>query len=503
MAIEPVYEKLILTSPCETIKGQLKIDGKTDVQAEFVEKVLASNAFAVISQSEIVSGQIRYGGKATFYLSYLGTDGEIYKCECGSEFSGALEKTKLNDNSRVRTTAVVEKVEVSTDGIKLSVSAIVCVTAYPFEKGEVCALSGGENLIVDSKQAPVIKTFGVREGVLPLEEEFELSYPVQEILSHKASAVITAVQCGVGTIIVDGEVFVSVIALQKNQKRDIIKENKVLPFRHELECEDAMPTMQATARVKEKSFKIDVAVDTENGTSALTSNVTLLFEGEAFTKTDVTIAADAFSTTEEVELVYDNFPYYKACEQYGSKQICNGVCSIDELSVGATMLAVGSERADIVTLAKSDGGIIINGTILALGYFKDGDGAVFTRKIELPFEKTVEYMGEERDTVEVTCIANKTTAKIVSLTEMSVEAELIFTVYPCERSSIRYVKEVKSVGEKSKCDSAISVYIPMENEDLWSLSKRLNVCPETLVMTNKDLQFPLTGKERIVIYRQI
>ena len=37
---------------------------------------------------------------------------------------------------------------------------------------------------------------------------------------------------------------------RKNEKKDIIRENKVLPFRYELECEDAMPTMQATARAK-------------------------------------------------------------------------------------------------------------------------------------------------------------------------------------------------------------------------------------------------------------
>ena len=45
--------------------------------------------------------------------------------------------------------------------------------------------------------------------------------------------------------------------------------------------------------------------------------------------------------------------------------------------------------------------------------------------------------------------------------------------------------------------------VPFENEDLWSLAKRLSVCPEQLVSTNPELQFPLTGEERIVIYRQL
>lgn len=502
MAIEPVYEKIVVNSPCETVKGQIKIEAKTDVSTDLVEKVLTVNAFAVPSVSEIVNGQIRYGGKVTFYISYLGVDGEIYKCECGSEFTGALEKTVSLDSARARITAQVERVDFSVDGIKLSVVAVVSLIAKPIERVEVSALSGGENLIVDAKEVPVVKSCGIKEGVLPLEEEFELSYPVQEVLSHRAETVITNVQCGVGTIIVDGEVLLTVIALQKNQKHDIIRENKVLPFRYELDCEDAMPTMQATAWAKERSFKTDISVDEENGTSTLTSSVTVQFEGEAFTKTQVSIASDVFSTVEEVSLTYGDFPYYKACDQYGANFIFSGACQVDELPVGANLLAVSGERAEIVTAVKSENGINVNGTLKAVGYFKDGEGKVFTRKMETPFEKTVEYLGEERDTIDINCVASKATARITSLTEISLESEIIFTIYPCVHSNIRFVKDIKSEGEKKQCDSAISVFIPMEGEDLWSLSKRLNVCPETLVATNKDLQFPLTGKERIVIYRQ-
>ena len=76
-------------------------------------------------------------------------------------------------------------------------------------------------------------------------------------------------------------------------------------------------------------------------------------------------------------------------------------------------------------------------------------------------------------------------------------------VYPMEKQQVKYLKEIKACGEKPCENCAISVYIPMAGEELWSLSKRLNVCPEELVATNKDLQFPLSGKERIVIYRQM
>ena len=78
-----------------------------------------------------------------------------------------------------------------------------------------------------------------------------------------------------------------------------------------------------------------------------------------------------------------------------------------------------------------------------------------------------------------------------------------FTVYPFEKCNVQVVKAIKGVGEKQKPTHALSVYIPCEGEELWSLAKRLNVHPEDLINANKELQFPLSGKERIVVFRQL
>ena len=76
------------------------------------------------------------------------------------------------------------------------------------------------------------------------------------------------------------------------------------------------------------------------------------------------------------------------------------------------------------------------------------------------------------------------------------------SVYPSKKEACEVISQLKILAEKEIENCAISVYIPTVGEDLWSLAKRLNTCPEALVATNKDLQFPLTGRERIVIYRQ-
>ena len=79
---------------------------------------------------------------------------------------------------------------------------------------------------------------------------------------------------------------------------------------------------------------------------------------------------------------------------------------------------------------------------------------------------------------------------------------MVLSISPYKTQTVNYVKEITACGEKKLEDWAISVVIPFKGEDLWSLSKRLNQSPEEITMANKDLTFPLSGEERIVIYRQ-
>ena len=282
MAFEPVFEKIKYTCKKQNLFEQIKAECKTDVIVEDISSVLNVTAWAVITENDVDAGQVGYGGKVIFYISYVDTDGTLKKCECASEFKGAIKNQDISSEYNAFVTARVDKANYDLTGARLTVDAYITISAAVTACESAQAFTGGEGVIVKTDEIPLIKSCGVKKGVFPVEEEFELNYTVQEVLSHRAQAIVTAVQCGVGAIIVDGEVLLSAIMLQKNEKGDIIKENKNLPFRIEIECEDAMPNMQATAKAKERSHKIDVSVDEDGGKSVLFASVNLFLEGEAF-----------------------------------------------------------------------------------------------------------------------------------------------------------------------------------------------------------------------------
>ena len=499
--VEPVFEKLTLNQALAEKKEQVKVETKSTLLNEECVSVLSISPFCFVENGENLDGKIKYNGKTNFYITYIDNNGELKKSECLGEFDGSFELENFEE-VKPSVNATVEKVEYSQTGAYLTISTLITITLSCQKTKTVSALVGGENLYIDQVENNCLVSLGQRKSIYPIEEEFELSYPVLEVLCHSAKAVITATQCGVGSIIVDGEVLLSIVCLQKNEKRDIIKENRVLPFRMEIECEDAMPNMLSVATVKEKSFKTDVGVDEERGISVVNAFVSLQFEGEAFTNSAYCCARDAFCTHKHLELVGEKHCSYQKQELRSYNFSVVGKGSTMEIPLGASVVSCCLEKVNIVGHSKTAEGLSVVGEYFTTVFFKDAENKVFSRKLEFGFESLID--GDFALSTEFRFMAKafKTTAKIVSSTELEICGEVFLTVYPTAKTEYTVVSDVKFLEDKEENSCAISVYIARSGEDVFSLAKRLNQCPDKLRETNKDLQFPLNGNERIVVYRQ-
>ncbi len=502
MPFEPNFEDVYLTQRKNNLFDRIKVECKTEVNSDGVSRILNVWAKPTVLASEVQTGGVSYQGVVTFFVCYEDQDGLVKKCECGSEFKGTISADVLGDGAKVNLSVLVEKTESNLSGTRLQVGANLLAEAFVTQTKVVKTLSNADDLVINGKELTLIKSLGVRESVYPMEEEFEISCPISEVLCQRADAVVTGVQCGVGCIIVDGNVHMSAIFLQSEDKKDIIRENKTFPFRVEIDCEEAMPTMEALARVSEKSFKTDISVDENRGVSLINCSITLCFEGEAFVSENSSVVFDAFSRTHNVALTSKK-EYYNSFGKMRSHTVTvSGRAQTDELSVGVTLLSCCGERVELASYECSTQGLNVLGTLYMTAFLKDADGRVFTRKLETPFNCVLEADANTECKYEVNCVSTLGRVKMVSATEFEIESQLIFTVYPWEECYTELISGVELLDEKPICDCALSVYIPTASEDLWSLAKRLNVTPENLIDTNPELQFPLTGKERIVVFRK-
>ena len=500
MAIQPVYDSLKLSSKKKTTAVQIKIEGKADALLES-SRVLDVCVFLGCADTEISQGKVRFLGTAIFSVLYQAEDGLLKKYEYAVPYSGDIEDAFISPNCRVIISSHVEKTGSLKDD-KFIFFAYATFTAQIVLQEPISYLSGGENILVDQKEEEYYLSYGLKRLEYPIEEQFELNYPVLEVLSQNVNTAISTVTSGVGCIIIDGELCVSSLLLQNNEKRDIIKEERSFPFRAEIEYDEAMPAMKACAKMQVKSFKADIVVDSESNKSTVTYTVNTLVFVEAFSLEKATFINDAFSVGENLNVVFAQSNLLSPCQINNyTKRIC-GRISVQDIPAGSRITAVNKESSEITHCEITDNGLLVRGVLSLTALFSDGEENNFSLNMEAPFEEVLDCTYPQDAIVEVLSVAKHGGARIISFSEAEICADVCLSVYADLQSNIKYVREISSLGEKVQETCAVSVFIGMVGEDLWSLSKRLNVAPNTLCETNKDLQFPLTGKERILVYRR-
>lgn len=496
------FERVNVSGARRIVNDRKKVECKTDVLTESINKVLSVSAFTTIGKPEIEKGKATYVAKTTFYICYENGEGQISKTECGCEYKGELDLGDTVEDCKVNLRADVVRTEFDASQLKLSVIAYVEIQAETRNCLSLDLLCGGDDLICQTLERSYYKSLGERSLIFPIEEEFELSYPIGEVLFHRADAIITACQCGVNEIIVDGEVRLSVVLLQNDEKGGILKEERAFPFKAEIEFDDVNPSMQCSVNVNTRSFKIDVSVDTERNISALSVAVNLEFTGEVFSQENLVYAKDVFSLTHELAIEQKEDVIDCPLDERTIGVRISLLASADDIPENSTLKTVGGERAEIVSFKRKDDCIVAIGTLVATGYFINGEGRYFTRKIVAPFESTLDCLFDPMVAFQGGVKAENTSGRVLSNNEIELNAELIFSIRPYKTDTIKYVKGVALKESKTPNENAISVYIAREGESLWELAKRLNLSPEDIQNTNKDLVFPLSNKERIVVYRQ-
>lgn len=498
---------------CSSIKikekeYQLKkqIEGKclTELASESIKKVLSLSASSsVLDSKKVKEGefeQIALDGKITYYLCFLDNEGQIKKAQYIENFS---EKFDFEDGAtpnlyRAKSSVIKCSYDLSGKNIELSSFIMLNLNVTDYVSKEIYNKNDG--VITQNSNIEYYKSFGIKTSNYPLEESFTLNYEVKEVIKQSAKVIVTAVQCGVGTVITDGEIIYSALLLQNVQKSDIIKEEFSIPFRMETEYEDAMPSLFPETEVSVSSLKTDISVDENSNKSDISINVILRAETEVFSLEKIDTVSDAFCVENELIIEKNESAVISPKTIYNERTEITDRVNVQEIPLGAFVMAVETENTEVLSVSTANGKPVVTGVVNFITYYKNQEGEVFSQKYQLPFEIQSNFDKSENVCVFADCIDLK--VKIASQTELEVFAKFNLCIKFYSVNNVTYISNIE-MGEKiSGHTSPLCIYLSNPGEDLWSLSKRLRLAPESLIETNKDLQFPLSGKERIVVYRQ-
>ncbi|MCQ2399966.1 MAG: hypothetical protein MJ072_05625, partial [Clostridia bacterium] len=365
-------------------------------------------------------------------------------------------------------------------------------------------VTGGE-IIAKTESEEFCVSSGLKTEIMPIEEEFEIKYPIGEILFHEENLSVISVSAGSGCIIMDGELRVFVFLLQKTENRDIVKEYRNIPFRLELDYPTATPTAVADGTLTAKNTRLDVTVDENTGLSTVKATVEAEMTGEAFMKEERNVVKDAFSLSYETEPVYSDISYllpaYR-CSLF--EKFAENVPLEKEADAGARITATCVKEAKVVSLSQKDGVLNVDCVISCRAFCLSGEGKVTAFDVDFPLSVKKPACEGHKDgyftTAEI--VVTDVQTRLNSLSEAEVYGVIRIDVKGEKTENVKVLSDVTATAEKQPDEHAFSVYLAFCGEDIWTVAKRLNVSPEEVSSLNPDLDFPLVDDERIIIYRQ-
>lgn len=486
MAINAQYQTGTFTRQITALKTQSIVEIKFSGQD--AGDIIAAHAQISLNSCEVASGRVTYGGRLICTLVYADGDGKLCRVQKGAEFSHFIDNETLAPAQRGDCVLRCERTQIKRDGSACVVAVVVGAEISVYDssqRGYVADIEGAVCRREERKLYTVINFSGESE----VEDDFDCV--AADILVPAAEIIVTDCTARSGVVEIGGEIYLSFLAVRDSAPVCL---DRTVPFKCELSCDEAVLTKRAFCRAEIRDVSVNCCVNEDKGSCEVNFAASIGFSGFFYEEESVTLVTDAFGTENELSLTFaeETADLHTDIKVY-SERVSGLAAAKAKLDYTCAFLAAALPRAEFV---RSEGGI--EGSITATLLYEQG-GETRSTEINLPFSVNLAGLSSESADISVAVCGMSLRQRAEG--ECEAEAALRISAADGERASIRYVSDAAEGESRRHNASAISVYIPSAGDGLWETAKRLAEPPEDIQRSNPDLQFPLSGKERILIYR--
>lgn len=486
MAINAQYQTGSYTKTTATLSAQTMVEIKFSSQD-------AGEAIAVYPQIsltsyEVSSGRVNYGGRLIATLVYVGEDGKLCRVQKGAEFSHYIDDESLAPSQRGDCKLTCAKCQLKRDGSSYVVAVVADASITVRDNAQRSYIGSLDGAICKTESG---KTYSpvTFSGESEVEDDFDCV--AEDVLVPAAQALVTDCNVRAGEVEVSGEIYLSLLAIRDNVPVSL---DRIIPFKCEISCDEALLAQRAACRAEIKSVNVNCKVYEDKGKCGVEFAATLGFSGHFFEEEDVSFIEDAFSKDNELSLTFNTESVLVDTDTKVYSERVNGLCAVKaKLDYTCAFLAAA---LPCVEYSRTDDGV--EGSISATLIYEQG-GDIRSTEVNLPF--SVKLAGLSRNCKQISAAVCGISFRQRAEGECEGEAVIKITACDGEVKNLKYLTEVTEGAEKTPVQSAISVYIPAAGDGLWETAKRLSESPENIQNSNPELSYPLTGKERILIYR--
>ena len=467
------------------------VECSLNLTEENADKILDLTGKVYQSAADKEGDLVVFGGLATFNAVFVGD--ELMRIEVGAKFSFKTAMPGADaDVSDVK--HALEGVRVKTESGMLYVVATL-VTEITYTVTEEKSYIDGADVLV--------KTASMKVGTnhrfvseTELTDEFE-EKKIKRVLYSGAEAALKSVTAEEDAVICEGEAIISVLMLPFSENSDILKEVRCIPFRFEVDCDGANSAAFSYGDVEVDKLNLKVYVDEAKNRSTVSISAILKLCGAAVTISDAAYVEDCYSVNCDLIPTRTTLESTSVSQRFSTDRVSGVVnCKVPEYSRFIKLMGECVELADL----KTDGDkLTVIGVVTGKAIFADGENALSSRTFDLPFDITLPCGEGTAENVKVT--AKEVYCKLRA-GRLEAETELITTWHEVQKSRYNVINTLTEGNKRQAETAAFSVYLAMEGDTEWDVTKRLGVSFEEISKYNPDLKFPLTGKEKITVFRK-
>lgn len=498
MSIKPHFETYRYTTKICVATSQSIVECR--LPGSEITSILAVYAQAIPSDCVCADGEARYNGKLLLSVVYEDADRKVCRAERGAEFSHRAENESITPSCFARTSFSADNVTYRREGSGLYVSVIVSAEVSVYGTAQAEYLTDGEGIVAKKSSQTIVRS-ALASGEAETEDEFETDY-LGDVLLHSESVNVTYVAAEAGQVCVSGEIALNICALKSDLS--LCSYERLIPFRIEIPCEEALPGLSSDARVRVKSATLTAGTDEERGKCKIDAEFILSADCEVYIRDELPVCEDAFSPYCELRLKKERRTGRYLSDILRFTERVSGSASLSAtIDYSSSLQAAVLPRAEISCKnagENADGGEA-EGAVFADVILCDADGTHRSARLSLPFLFPLKYDGGCAAEAEATVCGLSVRQRREG--EAEAEATLKVTLKLYKETSAEYVSETEEGEEYPENDSAISVFLPKEGDGLWEIAKQLRRPPEEVEKSNPELKFPVKKGERIFIYRQI
>ena len=498
--MEPGYETLTVKSPDGTATVQAGVECKMPVLAEEIARVLSLSARAVPLSADASDQEAKIAGRVLFIVLYTDRSGNLKKCECGVECRCGMKDDRITPQTDLYLSVRAENAHFRTQGGTVYLAAVMTAEVRLSTLQTVRAMQSLAGAVEKTEEYAFVSVSEGMKTVAQIEDAWEDPVCLADVLSYHVSIEKTAVSAGVGSIGVEG--LCRVTMLVKAVGGEISALSHTAEFSVALEDNDCMPGMTADVSVAAGEVHFDVVADPDHNSSKIDMKAEILLFGTLYKESETTLLSGAFLEERLLRLDTEQFRTETMPVEKTETVRLNAKAPLaSAVSAEAKVLAVLPVGVYPAGVTAENGVATAEGVLTAAVYYAE-EGAVKALTCDVPFTAKTD--------ADTDALALAETAFSVSQfhADFAGEAELAVSVTLKAAFTLRYAGDISVIvaaeeGEERKTRSgAICVLFPKAGDGLWELSSSLGVRPETVMECNPDLHFPLSGEERVLLYRK-